>query len=341
MTVIVTDTDYRMTLPIVRDLVKAGHTVVATYRARCVGGMSKGVFARYKCDDPLDICKKYDDPVLLCVGRDTIEYVSENIDAFRACCKTLVPSKTALDQANDKAIVLKTAASIGIPIPKAPTKYPCIAKFPCGEKLGLKAAERYFIVKDKQMHDALSRQYPDLIFQEKITGDGCGVCLIMKDGKAQDCICHRRIREFPVSGGPSSCCETFYDENLANMSEKLLRTLGFDGIAMVEWKGGKLMEINPRVWGSYALTRASGSPFTLNWAALSAGAEPIEGKAKPGARMKFFPSEAKILLYSVKHAKFSLFFQTLCGIFTRDGIWEWRDLKGTFAYIKSLRSEKQ
>ena len=266
MTVIVTDTDYRMTLPIVRDLADAGHTVIATYRENCVGGMSKGVSARYKCSDPLEICKKYDDPILLCVGRKTIEYVSENIGVFRDCCKTLVPTKQALDTANDKAQVLKIAASLGIPIPSYPSTYPCIAKFPCGEKLGLEASRRYFIVKDADMHRQLRLAHPDLIFQEKVEGQGIGVCLLMKDGRAQDCICHRRIREYPISGGPSSCCETFYDQKLVSLSEKLLAALSYEGIAMVEWKGDKLMEINPRVWGSYATTRASESAFTLNWA---------------------------------------------------------------------------
>ena len=63
MTVIVTDTDYRMTLALIRDLTDAGHTVVATYRKNCVGGKSKGVSALYKCNSPYEICKKYDTPI--------------------------------------------------------------------------------------------------------------------------------------------------------------------------------------------------------------------------------------------------------------------------------------
>ena len=64
MTVIVTDTDYRMTLPLIRDLADAGYTVIATYRKNCIGGMSKGVFARLSVTHPMryaknTICRPY------------------------------------------------------------------------------------------------------------------------------------------------------------------------------------------------------------------------------------------------------------------------------------------
>ncbi len=343
MTVIVTDTDYRMTLPLIRDLADAGYTVVATYRKNCVGGMSKGVNAHFKCDSPYEICKKYDMPTLLCVGRETIEEVSSNREKYDSVCHVLVPERDVLDRANDKSYVLSLAKSIGIPTPGLPTNYPCIAKFPCGEKLGLKASERYFVVKDEKEHTLLKEKYPDLIFQEKIEGDGVGVCMIMKDGKCLDFISHRRIRECPLSGGPSSCCITHFDKDLIGHSEKLLASLSFEGIAMVEWKGGVLMEINPRVWGSYALTRISKSSFSQNWALASAGKDTVRSIPQADCKMTFFTSEIKLILAYLKRKNIKKTLEIIKDIFSprvKDGIIDFHDLKGTFSYIKSIRSKE-
>ncbi len=344
MTVIVTDTDYRMTLPLIRDLADAGYTVVATYRKNCVGGKSKGVSACYKCDSPYEICKKYDMPTLLCVGRETIEEVSSDREKYDGVCRVLVPERDVLDMANDKAYVLSLAKEIGIPTPDEPTAYPCIAKFPCGEKLGLKASERYFIVKDKENHTFLKNKYPDLIFQQMIEGDGVGVCMIMKGGKCLDFISHRRIREYPISGGPSSCCVTHFDERLIAYSEKLLAALSFEGIAMVEWKGGVLMEINPRVWGSYALTRISKSKFSQNWALASAGRDLTESHPTPACKMTFFPSEIKLIIEYIKRKNVKKALEIVKDMLSprvKDGIIDLHDLKGTFSYINSKRSKQQ
>ena len=343
MTVIVTDTDYRMTLPLIRDLADAGYTVVATYRNNCVGGMSKGVSAVYKCDSPYEICKKYDMPTLLCVGRETIEEVSSDREKYDGVCHVLVPEREILDRANDKSYVLSLAQSIGIPTPGEPTAYPCIAKFPCGEKLGLKASERYFVVKDETEHTSLKNKYPDLIFQQMIEGDGVGVCMIMKGGKCLDYISHRRIRECPLSGGPSSCCVTHFDEKLIAYSEKLLAALSFEGIAMVEWKGGVLMEINPRVWGSYALTRISKSKFSQNWALSSAGENTLESHPLPDRKMTFFTSEIKLILAYIRKKNFKKVLEIIKDTLNprvKDGIIDLHDLKGTFSYIKSIRSNQ-
>ena len=42
-------------------------------------------------------------------------------------------------------------------------------------------------------------------------------------------------------------------------------------MAMVEFKGDCLLEVNPRVWGSFPMTEAAQSPFTAHYARAAAG----------------------------------------------------------------------
>lgn len=361
MVVIVTDSQYRMTLPIVRDLHKAGY-VVATVCQKGepdVAGFSKATSYRHVIDitkeNLLEICKVYQKPVLLCVGRNTIEIVSSNKEEFKEVSHLLISDKECIDRANDKNTVLSIAKELGIPIPRQYTieqkdeiSYPCIAKFPFGEKLGLAAKDRYFVVKSPEQLQKLVDKYPDLIIQEKIEGPGFGVSMLTyPGGKACDYICHKRIREYPVTGGPSSCCKTIDSPLLVDYSIKLLSALGFEGLAMVEWKGKSpetavLMEVNPRVWGSFALTRASKSGLAEHWAKLSHTefVLPIAPRFKRGKKMSFFTSELKLLAYNLKHFKLLAALSILIDMlnpFVKDGVFEWGDLSGSLAYIKSLK----
>src|SRR6185503_13112360 len=78
----------------------------------------------------------------------------------------------------------------------------------------------------------------------------------------------RRIREKPPSGGVSVYCESIaIPQDLEASSGLLLNRLGWNGVAMVEFKldreAGKayLMEINGRFWGSLQLAVDAGVDF--------------------------------------------------------------------------------
>lgn len=52
---------------------------------------------------------------------------------------------------------------------------------------------------------------------------------------------------------------------------QLLASFGFVGMAMVEFKGGRVLEVNPRVWGSFPMSTCCGSPFTALYARAAQG----------------------------------------------------------------------
>jgi protein-tyrosine-phosphatase len=97
-----------------------------------------------------------------------------------------------------------------------------------------------------------------VIIQELLDGHGAGFNLLASNGQVLSSYAHERIHE-PLEGGQSSYRKTIaldtYD--LREHSEKLIRAIGWTGIAMIEYRisGGKpyVMEINGRLWGSIEL----------------------------------------------------------------------------------------
>lgn len=72
---------------------------------------------------------------------------------------------------------------------------------------------------------------------------------------------HRRLRTHPASGGPSTLCESVHAPDLESIALRLLREVGWNGVAMLEFLDGRLIEINPRFWGSLALAVRCGVNF--------------------------------------------------------------------------------
>lgn len=115
------------------------------------------------------------------------------------------------------------------------------------------------------------------MLQEYIDGIGWGLFALYESGSCKRIFMHRRIREYPPSGGPSCCAESVYDESLKYYGIKILDYLEWNGVAMVEFRrrhdDGKFffMEINPKFWGSLELSLAAGVNFPVLLARMAAG----------------------------------------------------------------------
>ncbi len=102
-------------------------------------------------------------------------------------------------------------------------------------------------------------RYPRPIVQECLPpgGEALGVAVLMNfASEPRAAFAYRRLREYPVSGGPSTLRESISNSGLCENAERLLAALGWTGVAMVEYKVDprdgrpKLLEVNPRFWGS-------------------------------------------------------------------------------------------
>ncbi len=321
-TAVVTDGRYRNAIVIARALHRAGYRVVVTqtrkecsheppvFFSNCV---DEALWLDGSCYDAAyfkrlkGVLEQYNHPVLLCVGAVTLNMVSEHASELAQCCRFLIADKPVLDRLNDKAQVYEQAKRLGIPVPKqhtgVPTHFPVVIKPHCGEKLNLKAQDRYQIAHDRREYEQVMRnmrQYDENpIVQEKISGDGMGVNVLMdQDSRLIVGFCHRRIREYPTSGGPSTCCVSCYDETKLKQAYRLLQSVGFRGLAMVEFKGDCILEVNPRIWGSFALTECAGSRMTEKYAATAEGIllpySPCDYRT--GVRMRFVLNDTLAML---------------------------------------------
>lgn len=88
---------------------------------------------------------------------------------------------------------------------------------------------------------------------------------------------HRRIREYPPPAGASSCAESFYDPQLKEYGIRLLDALEWHGVAMVEFRYDirdhqyKILEVNPKFWGSLDLALACGVDFPYYLCQVASG----------------------------------------------------------------------
>ncbi|MBP3480532.1 MAG: ATP-grasp domain-containing protein [Clostridia bacterium] len=372
MTAIVTDAHYRMSLALIRDLADSGVRVIACEYddiKNPAGFFSRGVSERAVISRDAEngglfsLCKKVAEktgerPVLFPVGAKTLEFVSAAASRLKSVCGLLVPSPEQLDFFNDKAQVCEFAKSLGIAVPRAynideDIGFPAVVKPVCGEKAGLGAAERYMIVRDRaQLLSALKHfekitgQPP--VVQEYLGGYGAGCSVLAKEGQVLASVCHRRIREYPVTGGPSSCCKKTDAPQLLTAAARLVEAKSYSGVAMFEFKADakgvcRLLEVNPRVWGTYPLTRVCGSNFTYMWysAALDLPLPAFDGGRE--VKMVYYPSDFAAMLGYLKHGNIGAFLSGAADFFNphvRNGLSEKGDRQPYRVYLKSLTERK-
>jgi predicted ATP-grasp superfamily ATP-dependent carboligase len=302
MRVLLTDGNFKHTLAATRSLGKRGIDVsVVSHHPFSVSFHSRYCSNRIIGPDPekntgfgdfiLAQVKKETYDVLLPISYAAISQVSLIRDELIQHVRIPIAGKTELDVAADKAKTFRLAGELGMTIPG--TWYPenetdlsaiaDTASYPLVVKGSIESGNVAYVNSSQELtaeYRRIARFSP--IVQEYIPGEGFGFFALYNHGAANAIFMHRRIREYPVSGGPSTCAESIYDEDLKKEGLRILDALGWHGVAMVEFKkdarSGEyvLMEINPKFWGSLELAIASGVDFP--WLACRMA---IEGSIDP------------------------------------------------------------
>lgn len=389
MTAVITDVHYRMSLALIRDLAQAGVRVVCCEREGVPAplGFSSKYTARAVTltedsylDALYDLCRKISEaegerPALLPVGAATLTQLAGERERFDRVCGLCIPTPEQLDTFNSKAAVAALGEKLGVPVPRqftpgegealpdffARLDLPCVVKPLCGEKFGLSAPRRYAIVTApaqgvEAYERFLSHTGEAPLVQEYLPGGALGCSVLAREGRVLAALCHRRLREYPVSGGPSSCCMRVHRPDLEDCTARLVVETGYTGLAMFEFKedaqgNPRLLEVNPRVWGTFPLTRATHSGIPLLWCVLSwnrgnPGREiPLPQCPEPrDCRMQFAPSDLMAALGYLKKGKPGKVLGALGDLLNpavKDGLWEWSDPRPGLMYYRSLlRKEK-
>lgn len=196
--------------------------------------------------------------------------------------RAILPSDDALDTALSKESTHALAKSIGLPVPSsrllargtdsgiAPhSGFPCVLK-PVSSKILINSrlvTLAPIVVRDEQAYRSKLASwlpYTDVQEQQWVPGHGVGVEMVYSNGRVIASFMHERLHEMPLTGGGSTWRRaTEPVQHLLELSERLLDELQWHGVAMVEWRCSegsepRLMEINPRLWGSLPLTIAAG-----------------------------------------------------------------------------------
>lgn len=152
----------------------------------------------------------------------------------------------------------------------------------------------------RKYYSSTVKNYGRPMLQEYIPtqGQGVGVGSLVDSGETLVTFSYKRLREFPISGGPSTLRESTDDPMTKKYASNLLREINWHGIAMVEFKTDprdgipKLMEINPRFWGSMDLAFVSGVNFPYLLYLLSQKREIAQPEYKTGVRCRWlFPGD--------------------------------------------------
>lgn len=118
--------------------------------------------------------------------------------------------------------------------------------------------------------DQRGRRESDYVLQEFISGVGVGYSVLAKRGEIVASYGHKRLAEWPVSGGSSTARASFFHPGMQATAELIVKNTNWTGLAMFEFKWTEqnevvLIEVNPRVWGSIFQAVASGVNFPRLW----------------------------------------------------------------------------
>ncbi len=302
--VFVTDGYWRKTLAAVRALGRRGVRVTvgeSTYLAPAL--FSRYCHCRVRTPSPvlqpsqyLDFLetylKRHPHHVLMPMEEDTLLLLARNRERFQNITSLPCADHHHLLFARDKLKVLRRAEDLDIPIPRTfeidnmaeakplskQLEYPVVVK----PRVGSGSAGVEYVEEPAQLPAALDRVFrsgQSPLVQERLPSEGAGIgasFLLDQNHQVRASFIHRRLREYPVQGGPSTLRQSIIHEQARRDGARLLESLRLVGVGMVEFKidsrdgTAKLLEVNPRFWGSLALAINTGVnfPYLLTLMAL-------------------------------------------------------------------------
>ena len=309
--VLITDGLWRKTLAAVRSLGRRGIRVVVGERTRLAPALwsryaaRRVVYpsARYRTEQFIArlcaVVERERVGVVLPMEEETLLRVLRRREALGNHVAIPVADPETIERLRDKAQLFQLADSLGVAMPK--TYYPESradveriareAAFPLVVKprVSTGAVGRRYVYAARDLAAAWSEvdeRFAKPIVQDYIP-DGGGAfgasVLVGPRGERLASFVHKRLREYPVSGGASTLRVSVRDPEMVEITFRLLEAVAWRGVAMAEFRRDprdgrpKLIELNPRFWGSLNLAIQSGVdfPYLLYRMARGESIEPV------------------------------------------------------------------
>ncbi len=334
MKVLVTETQVRSALSVIRSLGKRGITVYAGDHDK----ISTGFFSKYtkksivypdvrKDEDGfieaiLQFVKSEKIDVIFPIIEESIIALLKNRELFEK--HTIIPF-TDLDkllQAMDKSQTFKLAESLDLPIPK--TYYPQTVKdleeiniYPVVLKPTISAGSRGLSVCNNrnELNEAFQQnveRYKKFIVQDyipDINGEKVELCwygFYDWDSKLKAHGCYKVLRTYPINCGPATYKVSIENEEVNRIATKILDHLQWQGLALIDFRVDprdnipKMLEINPRLWASCEHSIRAGFDLPGMWLDFALKKKiPVQEPIKVGVKSRnIIPGEMLWLLSS-------------------------------------------
>ncbi len=237
-------------------------------------------------DAVLEFARRHSIALIVPIADWTLQPLSEQRQQFEGICRVALPPRDAVVATADKYRTVDLARGLGIPVPHTwliktladvaalpELRYPLVVK----DRFSVRWARgsalfgtvAYAFGKEGLEREVNQRLQltGEVLIQEFVSGAGIGLSFFVATDDVYLPFAWERIREVDPRGSASSCRKSIaLDESLVELSSRLVRAIGFQGIAMVEYKKlengtAVLMEINGRPWGSIGLPIASGIDY--------------------------------------------------------------------------------
>jgi predicted ATP-grasp superfamily ATP-dependent carboligase len=227
--------------------------------------------------------------VLLPFTHASVLPISYHKDVLSRHVHVPFPDYLILRQAHDKLTTATIARSLDIPIPvtfhpknvdelealREHLPFPCLVKARqgCGVGDTIRFAKNFEELKSG--YEAINSQpslppvnnYSRPIIQEYVPGQIHDAVFLYANGQCKAALTQERVITYPVEGGPGAINRTTHDPILRKLGQRLLDRLSWHGPAQVEFRLDprdnkyKLLEINPKFWGTLPLAIAAGINF--------------------------------------------------------------------------------
>lgn len=281
-------------LPVLKSLGSKGvHLTVASHVACAPGLWSRYTTARLRSPNPwegeerytewaLGICRSGEFDLVIPLGEMSSLWIAKNQNQFLSYTQIPFPDVKTYMIGRDKALTMKAAAQLGIPIPK--TYYPdegpiddiaCRISYPAVIKPRISYAARGIFFPEnkselKKLYSYAAARFGGCIIQEFIPQTGMqykAESIQDSTGQVKAIGVYDKPRYYPTTGGSSTLNRTVYRPDICKLTKTFVEGIGWFGIGDCDFiedpRDGvvKLMEINPRFTRSIRILVEAGLDF--------------------------------------------------------------------------------
>lgn len=212
---------------------------------------------------------------------DILEYHNSSFNMFKSEVLCVVPCKRTLEICRNKLLLSNFCSDNGISVPRL-FSIDQVAKHLQNARIIAKpiigsGSRGINILRRPEDFDFDSYERSKYIFQELIPdGEKIEGCFALcSNGEVLTSYCHRRIKTYPRSGGVTVHSKYNDNQTLEELTSRVVKKLSYSGLLMIEYlfdyrdNSYKLIEINPRLWGSILLSESSGTKMLHNYVNLA------------------------------------------------------------------------